>query len=405
MRFTVNTNGEVITGTLNTESFSVVYSKDTYDSLMALQMNSEDATTVAEFNTFIDQAKQLLDGIKTEMDATANPYLLFDKKVNKYFLKYNNVVSKIPLPQILVDRVLLAQDKGIDYMPVIKMMARLLRNRKVLEGNTSFMQRFANYINIKVMNPELRDKLMEEKGFSNDVASEMAKMYSIQITKEGMLLCYKVSREITKRWEFNEKGEAVQVDMYPKAKSIDPVSGLITYTEPDMPMAEDRLFEPPVMGQSGDPFYVIETNFTGDLSKEKAGHVIKVGKVITHDKWSKVNCNDGVSCVQGLHVGGIDYIRGYQGQDTQTHNVVVDPMDIGAIPDDRTGAMRVLRYFVQDVFGGVNNSIFNSSKYAAFTDDQFKKFIEKAIVESNEAYDKWKKSKEDFDNYLNSLAG
>lgn len=405
MRFTVNTNGELISGNLGTETYSVTYTKETFDTLMALQTKSEDVATVADFNAIIAEAKIVVDGIKTEMETTANPYLFLDKKINKYFLKYNGVMSKIPLPQILVDRVLLAQDKGIDYLPVIKMMARLLRNRKVLLGDTGFMQRFANYINIKVMNSDLRDKLMSEKGYSSEVASEMAKMYSIQITKEGMLLCYKVSREITKRWELDKDGNAIQVEMYPKTKSIDPISGLITYSEANIPMAEERYFEPPVMGQGGDAFYVVDTDFAGDFKGLTPGHVIKVGKIITHDSWNKVNCNDHQSCVAGLHVGGIDYIRGYQGGDTQTHNVVVDPMDIGAICDDHTGAMRVLRYFVQDVFGGVNNSIFHTSKYAAFTDEQFKKFLAETIAKSNEAFDKWKTDRQEGEDYLTGLAG
>lgn len=405
MRFTVNTNGEIITGTLGTESFSVTYSKETFDTLMGLQTKSEAADSVADFNAIVEEAKKLVSEVKTEMEATANPYLFFDKKINKYFLKYNDVMSKVPLPKVLVDRVLLAQDKGIDYMPVVKMMTRLLRNPKVLKGDTAFMNRFANYVNIKVMNTELRDKIMKEKGFSDEVASEMARMYSIQITKEGMLLCYKVSREITKRWEFNEKGEKVHVDMYVKKKSIDPISGLTTYEEPVMPNAEERLFEPPVMRQAGDAFYTVDTDFDGDFKDLKAAHVIKVGKIITHDSWSKVDCNDNRSCVPGLHVGGIDYIRGYQNSDTQTHNVVVDPMDIGAICDDHTGAMRVLRYFVQDVFNGVNNSIFHTSKYAAFTDAQFKKFLAETIEKSNKAYEEWKKNKDEGEEYLNSLAG
>jgi hypothetical protein len=405
MRFTVNSNGEVITGTLGEDNFAIMFTKDTFDSLMALQEKYDSAITMADAKTLVEEAKKIVAEVKTEMDATTNPYLLFDKKVNKYFLKYNNIVSKIPLPQVLVDRVLQAQDKGLDYNPVIKMMARLLRNRKVLRGDVSFMERFANYVNIKVMNPELRDKLMEEKGFSSEVASEMAKMYSIQITKEGMLLCYKVSKEITKRWEFDKDGKAVQVDMYPKTKHIDPISGLITFDEPEMPSAEERLFEPPVMGQGGDAFYVVDTNFDGDFTNLKAAHIIQVGKIITHDTWDKVNCNDNQSCVAGLHVGGIDYIRGYQGMDTQTHNIIVDPMDIGAICDDHTGAMRVLRYFVKDVFKGVNNSIFNNSSYASFTDREFKNFLEDSIKKSNEAYEKWKKDKEEGETYLTGLAG
>ena len=295
----------------------------------------------------------------------------------------------IEIPQVLVDRILLSMDKGIDYMPIIKMWARFLRNKKAWDDD--FRNYFANYLNIKVLNPELYNSLVDEKGFAPEVAREMAMVPSMQISKEGMLCCYKVSREIDWKWELDEEGKPVRKELYVKKKSIDPISGLITYEEPEMPMAEERLFEPPVMGQRGDAFYCVSTDFSGDFSKETPGHVIKVGKIITHDSWSKVNCDDESSCVKGLHVGGIDYIRGYQGSNTQTHNVVVDPADIGAICDDNTGAMRVLRYYVQDVFKGVNGSIYHSSKYAAFTDDAFKKFIAETLRNEQESAIAWKK--------------
>jgi len=70
-------------------------------------------------------------------------------------------------------------------------------------------------------------------------------------------------------------------------------------------------------------------------------------------------------------VGGLDYIRGYQSSNTETHNTLVSPEHIGAIPDDSTGAIRVIQYFTLDAFSGVNGSIYHSSTYAQLTDAQF----------------------------------
>lgn len=301
MRFVVNTNGEVINGTLGEDSFSVLYSEDLFKDLMGLQEVSESVEKIDDLKALIEQAKKMIDGSKAEMESTKNPYLFLNPKTKFYHLKYNNVINDMPIPQILVDRILLSMDKGLDYMPVIKMMARVLRNPKVLNGNMNFLQRFANYVDIKVVNPELQTSLMEEKGFSYDVAEEMAKMYSIQITKEGMLLCYKVSSEINWKWEFDKDGNKVKTDLYPKKKSIDPISGLITTEEPDMPNAEERLFEPAVMHQTGDPFYCLPKDFDGDFSKFKSAHLIKVGCIISHDSWDKVDTDDYHSCVEGLH--------------------------------------------------------------------------------------------------------
>jgi hypothetical protein len=46
-------------------------------------------------------------------------------------------------------------------------------------------------------------------------------------------------------------------------------------------------------------------------------------------------------------------------------------MHIGAIPDDNTGAMRVLQYFVHSSMVAVNASIYHSSDYAKLTDIQW----------------------------------
>jgi hypothetical protein len=59
--------------------------------------------------------------------------------------------------------------------------------------------------------------------------------------------------------------------------------------------------------------------------------------------------------------------------------VFIDPMHIGAIPDDDTGAMRVLQYFVHSTMVAVNKSIYHSSKYAEKTDEQWQE-VKKEIL-------------------------
>ena len=66
-----------------------------------------------------------------------------------------------------------------------------------------------------------------------------------------------------------------------------------------------------------------------------------------------------------------DYIKGYQYGDTETHNTLVDPMHIGAVPYPDGGAIRVKEYYTLDAFSGVNGSIYHSSTYAAMTDAQW----------------------------------
>ena len=59
-------------------------------------------------------------------------------------------------------------------------------------------------------------------------------------------------------------------------------------------------------------------------------------------------------------------------------------MHIGAVPDDNTGAIRCLEYFVHSSLAGVNGSIYHSSTYAAMTDEQWADMRQEAIAEYSE---------------------
>ncbi len=399
-KITVNSNGEFINGNIGNDNFSIPYSKEDFDALNDIATLSERVSTMNDFKELVESAKKIVEKDRETIVESACPYLYIDKKTDKYFLKYNGVVSKVAMPQVFADRILLSMDKGLDYMPVIKMWTRFLRNPKVLQGNQDFVKRFSKYLDIKVVNNDLVEKLIFEKGYSRERAQQAATFTSIQITKEGMMLGYKVSKELLEKWILDEEGNPKKVLRFPKkVTGIDENSGLLTMEEPKEIASEERVFEPAVQGKRGDAFMCRAIGATeGPL-----GHIIKVGCVMALSSWDQINTNDNQSCVEGLHVGGLDYIRGYQDSDTQTHNVVIDPMDIGAIPDDNTGAMRVLRYFVLDVFNGINNSIYHSSSYAAFTDSEFAKFVEETLkAEKEYQAEVAKEGKEESDN-LNSL--
>ena len=91
-----------------------------------------------------------------------------------------------------------------------------------------------------------------------------------------------------------------------------------------------------------------------------------------------VNTNDDQSCVPGLHVGGLKYIAWYSGE---IHNVFVDPMHVGAVPDSQDGAIRCLQYFVHSSLSGVNGSMYHSSTYASMTDDEWEEMKDSLIEE------------------------
>lgn len=79
----------------------------------------------------------------------------------------------------------------------------------------------------------------------------------------------------------------------------------------------------------------------------------------------------------------LDYIRGYQHSGTETHYTFVDPMHIGAVTDDGSGALRVKQYFTYDSFAGVTKSIYHSSTYAALCDEEWAKVRAEAIEVTN----------------------
>ena len=79
----------------------------------------------------------------------------------------------------------------------------------------------------------------------------------------------------------------------------------------------------------------------------------------------------------------IDYIHGFQHSGTETHNTFVDPMHIGAVTDDGSGALRVLQYFTYDSFAGVTKSIYRESDYAALCDEEWEKIRAEVIEATN----------------------
>lgn len=365
----VNRVGDMISGSVNGKPFSVSYDETKYNAMVDLTRKSEAVETMDELKSIIEEFEPLTKESFKELVESKSPYLYVNKSTNKYYLRWKEQTSDKAVPQVLVDRILQSVEKGIDIAPLVKCWVRFLRNPNYTDAKAKL---FAEYINTPYVNTQVANGLMNEEGLSPEQATLRATTTQVAITQEGLLVCYKVSREILKRYELNENEEVVEKSRY--KKSVDPDTGAVTYSEPEH--VEERLFEPPIMGQRGDEF-VCETK-----DGSKPGHFIKVGGLHYLDSWDKVDTNDRVAGVPGLHVGGLRYIQGYQNEGTVTHNIFVDPMDIGAIVGlgfGNDGAMRVRRYFVHSSFAGVNKNIYHSSKYAAITDAEYDKMVEEAV--------------------------
>lgn len=362
----INLVGENVSIAIGEDFYVIPSNTATMTALNEYAAKANFATLREDYDENVAEIMKIIDtnGIDaSKLIQSKCDYIVQDALTKQYFLTYHNDrISDIPMPESLVERIMTSIDKNIDFMPIVKLWTRFLRNPYVKKKGADFVNRFADFVNMKYVHPENK-KIFLDKGIAEDVATELATVYQIKVTNEGLLNGYKVSREIMHKFDA-ESGE--EVPRYTRTFNVD--TGEIE-SEGLPEFVEDRLFEPSIMGKGGDAFYC------GD----NKGHFIKVGQTHRLESWDQVNTNDDRSCVPGLHIGGLYYIAWYSGE---IHNVFVDPMHIGAIPCSSDGAIRCLQYFVHSSLAGVNGSMYHSSTYAELTDQQWEE-MRKEILESN----------------------
>jgi len=379
----INVIDDKISGSYGDTPFCIDFDEKVYAQMQELANMANKAETVEEYERSLRSFAPLAVMDYTKTVESQCEFIHINKGTGEFFLKHNGVVSSIPMPKALVDRIFESIDKGVSFDPLVKMWTRWLRNtilrRKTEKGfGMDFSTRFFNFVNMQYVHPKLKEELMEEHGLSEEAARKRATMYQMKITNEGLLNGYKVSTEILDKYNA-ETGE-----IEPRYKrTFNPDTGEID--SDGLPEnVEDRLFQPSVMGNGGKAFYCEGPNGYGGTPQ----HFIKVGCTHRLASWDDVNTNDTRSCVPGLHVGGLKYISWYSGE---IHNVFIDPMHIGAVPDDEDGAIRCLQYFVHSSLAGVNGSMYHSSSYAAQTDAEWDSMRAEAVQaksECKEACDK-----------------
>lgn len=370
---TVNRIGESLTGSFNGKPFGIKFTEAKYKAMKHLEKEAAEAVSMVALKSIMKSFELLTKEDYKELVETACPYIYVNEAKGQFFLKNKDVISKRPLPRAFVDRILTSIEKGMDFLPVVKAWIRFMRNPNYSDAKA---ERFANYLNKTYMDGEFRDQLIKDEGVSVEVATERATQFQTPITQEGLICTYKVSLELLTKFD-PKTGE--QTDRF--STSFDEETGEkipVNMAEIEM---EDRVFYPIVRGLKGGDAFVCE-----DMAGfGKPGHLIRVGHRHYLQDWAQVNCNDNISCVPGLHAGNLDYISGYRNQSgAVTHNIFIDPMLIGAITNDGSGALRVKEYFVHSSFAGPNRGIYHSSKYAELTDSQWDEAREEAIANAQE---------------------
>lgn len=388
MMIIINRTETLISGAINGEPFNVSYDEQKYALMKDLELQATKVNTIEELQAIVKELMPLTKESYKEIVQTACPDIFVNKHTNKFYLQCNNKISSKAIPQALVDRILLSVEKGIEVKPLIKCWMRFLRETP---GRPAFTDaratQLANYIMQTYTNEAVVANLVSKEGFSRETAVIKATTPQVAITLEGLLVGYKVSREILTKYDLNENEEVVTKSRY--KKSVDPDTGKVTYDE--AAYVEERLFEPCVMGNRGDEFWCVGTDING-VSYSKKGHHIRVGALHYLDNWDQVSSPGN----KGLHCGGLSYIDGYQQEGTVTHNILIDPADIHSTNchgEGVNGAMTVKRYFVHSSFAGVNKNIYHSSKYAEMNDEEYKKVLEEVVT-------KTQMSKTEMDNVL-----
>jgi hypothetical protein len=364
-----------ITGTLNGEKFGIKFSTDIYDGLLEVQKVLESIEDVDVFEKWTEEVKALLASVNEgDVITTACKDLMKDEKTGNYFVKVEDKVSKHPVPDKLVDKILESVDKDIDPTPIVKAWIRFLRNPNF---SVEKARLFADYITAEIVDQEELSRLIEEEGYTYDTALTASIYNDVTITQEGLIVAKKYARLLTKGWQINpETNEAELVDLFPKTVTVDQWSGEVK-EETHLPeYAEELTFEPPIMGRGGDAFYC------GDVKD----HIIKVGQVHELESWSQVNTTDNYFGAKGLHVGGYRYVENYKALNNQLLDCFVDPADIGAFVDGEDYAMRVLRYFIYGATKGRIKGIYHSSKYAKMRDEAWEEYKKEAIENANKIY-------------------
>lgn len=367
---TINIRGNLLLVSILSFSFSCEYSKEMLDQLKTLHDEFEAATTFNDQKEVAERVKNLMTVSKEEAFSEAFANLWLNTKTGKYHFRHGNVISKVEIPSLMVERMKEANDKGYGIEPLNKFFTNLLRSEAIqyLGGNLYNMQKHINlvcdYVCQTYVDPRLYNDAIEA-GYSDEKAGELATTYETPISTHGLILGKKVVNPMysvkEKMWILDEDGNKKLVDRQ-RTSTIDEETGSVFTEEYPNSFNEDWLFAPAIYS-NGEKFQ------TGD---DKNIYYYRVGKISTLPSWGSVNCNSNAQCVKGFHLGGHAYINSWESSHNVTLNCLVHPMMIGAISNSEH-VMRCLEFYPVSINTREENNrqIYFESDYLKSTDAQW----------------------------------
>jgi len=374
---------EFFRGNIGKKVYNVLVSDEVRDFLTDAQ---EQLTTCEDFaaaQKVLDETFEKIDAFRIAEDSALEEILkddlFLDKKTGKYHIKLDDKIGKEPIDKFFVNKMIEANDKGLNPRPWLIFWVRLMRNELYI-NNKSKVKTLVSYLKAQYTCEKTAEALVKE-GYSQEVANERSTFDQISITEEGILAAFKYvqlsdTKFTVEKDEKTGEQKIIEKPRYGRKLEVDENTGKVTKDELDLPtISEEFVFYPPVMGKSGgNPFTCSDL---ADISEESAkGHIIKVGKVHELAKgFNQVNTNDSSCCVPGLHLGGHYYVRGYGGQTNYLLDCLVAPEDIGAVCDvtahGSDGAIRCRRYMTVGAHFVVSKGMYHPSKYAKLLDAEW----------------------------------
>jgi len=394
----VNRGEKEITGVLNGKPFNVPFNDVTFKALKVLESQMTKAKDFKKVEAIVEKVEALIVIDYNKLVVSKNPYLMHNPEKDEYFLIVNKgntdeIVSDIPLPQVLVEYIHESVDKNIDYMPLMKAWKNFLLSRMDIRVKGEFkltkydqflnnVAFFATFLDTKFVDDDLVTDLIEEEGYTVERATEKATYNDISITQEGILACYKVAEEITEKWkltydEFGNITGRTQIPMYPGITSIDEITGEVTKEEGKPKYQEDRYFKPAIW-QDGEDFYC-----DGIL-----GQIYRVGQTQWLGRDATVNRNN-TSMGGGLYIGGLNYIKNFGNETRKTLSCFVNPANIISFQSNGN-AIRVWELFPNNVIEDDAiklKSIYHSSKYLSDSLNKLNDEMQAAVIVSKEKTD------------------